>query len=217
MGNNTIGFSESRVNNTIGEFNADSAKVLETLTDEFNKTLKQIADNWGTEEGKTWVTDTLITSLNKTGEEVSNALVEIGKVIKTTAEKQAADTNNTVSINPPTKAQLGGLNNQMQNVLDNGFVGVYSTLQADVTRAQESLIDNVNKRLTKLKTNAVDNCKDSFTNEGTSNVAATAETFIEQINESIVACFNQLKQGIDENTASATTYARNIQEAGLRG
>ncbi len=216
MGNNTIGLSESKVNTIIDEFNRDSKEVLETLTEEFNKVLKSLAKNWGTEDGKTWVTETLITSLRATGEEVAKALLAFGRVIKTTAESQAEDTNNVFSINAPEQAQLGGLDNQMQNVLDNGFVGVYSTIHAEVEIAHENLNTNVMNKLTKLRMNAINNCKTAFTNEGTSKVASNADTYIEQINQSINKCFKDLNQGIDENTKKAKIYAGTIQEAGLR-
>ena len=211
-----IGLNEDYVNKIMADFNSDSANVLDELTTQFNNVLKALSDNWGTTDGKIHVNDKVVTAFSKTGEQVAQAIQEIGKTIKRTAEKQAADTNNAISISEPTLATLGALVSNMQDKLSNGFIGVFDTLEADVSRAQDRLGTEVVSKLEKLKNNAVNNCKAAFKDDA-STVSAAADTYILEVKNIINNGFTQVKTDIDALTKDATQYARDIQAAGLRG
>lgn len=211
----TIGLNEDLVNSIISDFNAQSATVLEELTEQFNNVLRSISDNWGTTDGVKHVEEKVVPAFQKTGEQVADTILQIGNTIKATAEKQASDTNNAVSINSPTKAQLGGLVNNMQDKLSNGYIGVYDTLESDVTKAQEKLGNQVLNKLEKLRDKVVDGCKQAFKDEA-STVAKAAETYIQDVRNILDQGFTQVKTDIEALTKDATKYANDIQLAGLR-
>ena len=104
----------------------------------------------------------------------------------------------------------------MQDKLSNGFIGVFDTLEADVSRAQDRLGSEVISKLEKLKNNAVNNCKDAFKDDA-STVSAAADTYILEVKNIINNGFTQVKTDIDALTKDATQYTRDIQAAGLRG
>lgn len=211
-----IGLNEEYVNEVIAEFNADAANVLEELTAKFNGVLKALADNWGTNDAVKHVTDNVVPAFQKTGQQVADMIKQIGTTVKTTAEKQAADTNNSMSVNAPSVGQLGALNNVMKEKLDNGYIGVYEDLEKDVATAQEKLEKEVIEKLEKLKNKVVDKCKVAFKDDG-SSVANAADGFIAEVKAALQQGFATVKTDIDGLTQSATQYARDIQAAGLRG
>lgn len=212
----TIGLKEETVNAVINTFNTQSATVLEELTKQLNNVLKSISDNWGTTDGVKHVEEKVVPAFQKTGEQVATTILQIGNTIRTTALKQAADTNNTISVNLPTQAQLGALVNNMQDKLPNGYIGVYDTLETDVAKAQEKLGSEVINKLEKLRSKVVDGCRDAFQDEA-SSVAASTETYIQEVKSILNQGFTQVKTDIDALTKDATKYARDIQAAGLRG
>lgn len=214
--NNTTGFSEQEINSTIETFNKDSQKVLDEVKKQFDNVIWAISDNWGTSDAKKWAEEELIPTLTKTADEISNAILEIGKTIKTTGERQAEETHNKVSLAMPTKATMDALTNRVNEILSNGYVGVYDSLQSDVNMALEYLVAEVDKDLGTLQTHVYDNCKRSFTDQGTSKVADTANTYVEQVKSAINAARQKLNESIAEATEGATTYAKNIQDAGLQ-
>lgn len=213
----TIGLNEELVNSIISDFNAQSASVLEELTEQFNNVLRSISDNWGTNDGVKHVEGKVVPAFQSTGEKVAEMILQIGNTIKITAEKQAADTNNAVSINSPTKAQLGGLVNNMQDKLSNGFIGVYNTLESDVTKAQEKLGNEVLSKLDKLKAKVVSGCNQAFQDEGTSAVVDAADNYIADVKTALNSGFESIKEEIISLTHDATQYSKDIQAAGLRG
>ena len=212
----TIGLNEELVNSIISDFNAQSASVLDELTEQLNNVLRSISDNWGTTDGVKHVEEKVVPAFQKTGEQVAETILQIGNTIRTTALKQAADTNNSISVNSPTKAQLGGLVNSMQDKLSNGYIGVFDTLESDVAKAQEKLGSQVISKLEKLRNKVVDGCRQAFKDEA-STVAASAETYIQEVKSILDQGFTQVKTDIDALTKDATQYARDIQAAGLRG
>ena len=212
------GFNEGKVNDCISTYNSEAKHVMEVLQKEFNAVLKALSSNWGTQEGMTFVTDTFVPNLKKTADETAQTLLQIGKVIKTTGEKQAADTKNAVSINEPQKAELGDLKNEMKEKLDNGYVGVYDTLKTDVASAHAQMVSNLDAALGRLQSNVVDKTNVAFVESGQADqVSAQITTFIQEIQTSIDTHFATLQTDIDTFTADADTYAHNIQQAGLRG
>ena len=210
-----IGLNEEYVNEVIAEFNADAANVLEELTAKFNDVLKALADNWGTADAVKHVNDNVVPAFQKTGQQVAEMIKQIGATVKTTAERQASDTSNTMSVNMPSVGQLGGLNNLMKDKLDNGYIGVYEDLEKDVAKAQEKLEAEVIEKLEKLKNRLVDKCKVAFKDDG-SSVAGAADTYIAEVKAALQQGFATVKADIDGLTQSATQYARDIQAAGLR-
>ncbi len=212
----TIGLNEALVNEIMADFNAQSANVLEELTVQFNNVLTSISENWGTKDGVNHVGEKVVPAFQKTGQQVAQTILQIGTTIKNTALKQAADTNNSISVNAPVAAQLGALNNNMKDTLDNGYIGVYDTLEAEVSRAQEKLGNEVISKLEKLQSKVVSGCRDAFKDEA-STVAAATETYVQEVKSILQNGFTQVKTDIDALTKDATQYARDIQAAGLRG
>lgn len=212
------GFNEGSVNDCISTYNSEAKNVMNTLQTEFNKVLKALSSNWGTQEGMTFVTDTFVPNLKKTAEETAETLLQIGKVIKTTGERQAADTKNSVSISEPQKAEMGELKNEMKEKLDNGYVGVYDNLKSDVASAHATMVTNLDSALGRLQSNVVEKTNTAFVESGQADqVSAQITTFIQEIQASIDSHFATLQTDIDTFTADADTYAHNIQQAGLRG
>ena len=58
-----IGVVPAQVNATITQANTDIKEVVNVLHTEFNNVLKALADNWGTVDGKNWVTNNLIPNI----------------------------------------------------------------------------------------------------------------------------------------------------------
>ena len=214
---NATGFNEAKVNDCIAEYNSQAKNVLKSVRDGFNDVLKALADNWGTQEGVTFVTDTFVPDLRKTGEEVAETIQQIGQVIKTTGEQQAADTKNAVSINAPQKPELGELKNNMKDKLGNGFVGVYDDLKSKVASAHANLVKDLDSALGKMQSQIQGKTDKAFQESGKADqVSAQIVTFIQQIKQAIDAAFATLQTNIDTFTADADTYAHQIQQAGLR-
>lgn len=215
-GKSVTGLNENYVTETIEQFNTDAETALEELTTKLNKVLAKIADNWGTADAVTHITDNVVPAFNNLEEKVADMIENIGKTIRNTGIQQAADSKNVITPTLARRPLPGVLINNMKDKLDNGYIGVYSTLKQEVTEAQEELITELLAKLAKLKQNAVEKCSKAFTDEGTSNVAAKCDEFIEAIKNSINTSFGEVKNSIDELTSSATTFAKEIQSAGLR-
>ncbi len=216
-GKSVTGLSSQKVNDAIDQFNNDSEKVLEELNLKLNEVLKKIAENWGTADAVKHVSENVLPSFSKLEERIADIVEGIGKTIKNTAEKQAEDSKNTISVNAVKRAAAGVLVNTTKEELDNGYIGVYTSLQQEVKEANESLITDLLNRLTVLKNNAVDKCSSAFTDEGTSIVAQACDMEIERIKSEIDQAFKKVNESMDELTSKATTFAKEIQNAGLRG
>ena len=214
---NATGFNETKVNDCIDEYNSQAKNVLKSVQTGFNSVLSALADNWGTQEGVTFVTDKFVPDLKKTGEQVADTILQIGKVIKTTGEQQAADTKNSVSINAPVKPELGELKNNMKDKLNNGFVGVYDDLKSKVASAHGDLVKDLDSALGKMQSQIQSKTDKAFQESGKADqVSAQIITYIQDIKTAIDTAFATLTANIDAFTADADTYAHQIQQAGLR-
>lgn len=215
-GKSVTGLNENFVTEAIEQFNTDAETALEELTLKLNKVLEKIADNWGTADAVTHITDNVVPAFKNLEEKVADMIEDIGKTIRNTGVQQAADSKNVINPSMAKRPLPGTIINKIKDKLDNGYIGVYSTLKQEVSEAQEELVTELLAKLAKLKQNAVDKCSKAFTDEGTSNVAAKCDEFIEAIKNSINTSFGDVKNSIDELTSSATTFAKEIQSAGLR-
>lgn len=216
MGSNYTGFSEDKVNALMSQFNKDSNNLVDELTRQYNEILKKLGENWGTQDSIQYVDDTLIPGFTKTGEQIAQVVQSIGATIKSVAELQAQDTNNSVSIREAALQQLGSISNKQKEKLSNGFVGVYSDLISEVQAAAQNLGAEVKTRLETLKNNLVQNASEAFTDEGTSKVSSDASSAIETVQSAIASQLEKLQSDVNELTANASTYVKDIQAAGLR-
>lgn len=210
------GFSESKVNDLMSEFNRDSENLLEELTRQFNNVIEALADNWGTQDAIQHVEEKIIPGFTTTGQQISQVVQSIGQTIKSVAEAQARDTNNSVSISAPEAASLGTITNKMQSQLSNGFVGVYTELETEVKEAAQNLGEEVSAKLDKLKANLVENASEAFTDAGTSKVSTEADGAIATIQTKITETLTQLQTDVNTIAKNANQYAKDIQNAGLR-
>ena len=213
---NTTGFSEAQVNVAMDGFNTDAQNQQEVLTTSLNKIMDAIAKNWGTNDAIKHVTDNVVPEFDKLESRAKLAISQIGAAIKTTAEKQAADTNNSVSINPLKDIQVGSITNNVQEKLDNGYVGVYDSFAEDIKNAYNSLLTDYGTALATLKDNVETNCSVAFTDQGTSAVAQAAETFTGEITSSIKTSLDGLLEQLISMASEATQYSKDIQSVGLR-
>lgn len=213
---NYTGFSEAKVNSLMNQFNNDSDKLLDELTKQFNKVMDALGENWGTQDAVQHAEETIIPGLTTTGEQIAQVVQSIGATVKQVAELQAADTNNSVSIKGANIAPVGKVKNEMKEKLSNGFVGVYTELEAEVAAALENLGNEVNEKLTTLRNNLVSNATEAFTDAGTSKVADEADSAIAVIQSKIAEAINKVKEDVNTIAKNANQYAKDIQAAGLR-
>lgn len=210
------GFSEDKVNSLMREFNKDSENLLEALTKQYNNVLEKLGENWGTHDSIQYVDENVITGFTQTGQQIAAVVQSIGATIQSVAQLQAADTNNSVSINDATLQQLGNLKNCQKEKLSNGFVGVYTELKSDVASAVANLGTEVKEKLAKLRSNLVANASVAFTDEGVSKVSEQADTVIGTVQSKIEAQLTKLEEDVNTLTANASQYVKDIQAAGLR-
>lgn len=210
------GFSEDKVNSLMREFNKDSENLLEALTKQYNKVLDKLGENWGTHDSIQYVDENVITGFTQTGQQIAAVVQSIGATIQSVAQLQAADTNNSVSINDATLQQLGSLKNCQKEKLSNGFVGVYTELKTEVAAAVADLGTEVKEKLAKLRSNLVANASVAFTDEGVSKVSEQADTVIGTVQSKIEAQLTKLEEDVNTLTANASQYVKDIQAAGLR-
>lgn len=210
------GFSEDKVNSLMREFNKDSENLLEALTKQYNKVLDKLGENWGTHDSIQYVDENVITGFTQTGQQIAAVVQSIGATIQSVAQLQAADTNNSVSINDATLQQLGNLKNCQKEKLSNGFVGVYTELKTEVAAAVADLGTEVKEKLAKLRSNLVANASVAFTDEGVSKVSEQADTVIGTVQSKIETQLAKLEEDVNTLTANASQYVKDIQAAGLR-
>lgn len=213
-----IGLSEEELNSALNKFNTDASNVMEELTESLQEVLKEIAANWGTKDAVTYVGEKLIPSFDELQKNVARTIKEIGTTVRSTGIQQAQDTNNSISPIAVNEIEVGTLTNETQEKLPGGknYIGVYNTLESDVAKANSRLKDSVTKKLDNLKRNLINNCQDAFTDEGTSKVAETCETYIGQVKTAIDQALETTSESITQLTKSATQFAKDIQSSGLR-
>lgn len=216
MGSNYTGFSEDKVNTLMNQFNKDSDNLVEELTKQYNNILEKLGENWGTQDSIQYVEETLIPGFKSTGQQIASVVQSIGTTIKSVAELQAADTNNSVSIKEAKLQELGNLKNRQKSVLSNGYVGAFTELQTEVGGAAQNLGAEVKAKLSTLKTNLVQNASVAFTDEGTSKVSNDADTAIGRVQAAIESQLTKLEEDVNTLTANASKYVKDIQAAGLR-
>lgn len=207
----TIGVSEEKVNKTIGTYNNQSKNAMESLTEQLNKVLKSITDNWGTEDAVTYVTNTLVVEFQKLGESISRNIKSIGDVIKKTAESQAAATNNTISVDEPILPELGGLVNNVAAVLDNGYIGAYNVLEAEVTEAMTKLEETFNKKMETLREEISEDSSKAFTSENHSAVSIALDGYISALKTMLASSLAKVKESLIESTGNVTVVEKQIQ------
>lgn len=207
----TIGVSEEKVNKTIGTYNNQSKNAMDTLTEQLNKVIKSITDNWGTEDAVTYVTNELIPQLQKLGDSISQNIKNIGTTIKTTAEAQAAATNNSISVDEPILPELGGLINNVAAVLDNGYIGAYNVLEAEVAEAMVKLEEAFDKKMETLREEVAEDSAKAFTSENHSAVSIALDGYISALKSIIASSLTKVKETLNESTANVTVVEKQIQ------
>lgn len=214
--NNGTGFNEAKVNNAITRLKTKSDAVLEELTNQYKNILKELGDNWGTQDSIQYVEDNVLPAFRETGRQIAEALKAIGTTISNVANAQASDTGNAVEITTPTASEVGELLNKQKEKLDNGYVGAYENLISDVSKASALLKTEVNEKLTSLRTDVIGLCESAFTSQGTSQVATELDSKIGEINTKISTALTQMESDVNTLTANADKFVKDIQAAGLR-
>ena len=210
---------EAEANNaTIAQANTDIKEVINQLKTEFDNVLQKLADNWGTADGKEWVTSKLVPNIKENVDAMCNTLVKIPQVIKSTAIEQAKATGNSISPTEGEKPTMQELTNNMKDSLgDDGLIGIYNTLNSDVKEAMTSLQNKVDDKLTLTANNIERNCGNAFLNdEAASAVIAQAKKYVEDVKASIDEVITQMQTDINTNTENCQTFERSIQAAGLQ-
>ncbi len=213
-----IGVVPAQVNATITQANTDIKEVVNVLHTEFNNVLKALADNWGTVDGKNWVTNNLIPNIKDNVDAMCNTLVKIPQVIKSTAMEQARATGNSISPTEGEKPTMEDLTNEMKDSLgDEGLIGVYNTLNSEVKSAMTSLQSKVDTQLGTTATNIQTNCSTAFLNDDTASaVIEQAKQYVVDVQTSIDSVITEMQTQINENTENCETFERSIQSAGLQ-
>ncbi len=212
----TKGFSEELVNSAISQFNTDSQAADDTLNAGLNGIMNAIAEKWGTADGKKHVEDNVVPAFKTLENKVANSLKAIGKVIRSTAQQQARDTHNEVSISVPIDVTCGDIVNNVQDKLSNGYVGVYTEFEKKITEAFNTLNDNYGNAVMTLHDNLVAACSQAFTKAGTSAVAEAVDTYVAEAKNNIKTTVGGILEELVSMAQQATTYAEQIQDAGLR-
>ena len=124
-GSKSIGVVPPQVNATIAQANTDIKEVINQLKTEFDNVLQKLADNWGTADGKEWVTSKLVPNIKENVDAMCNTLVKIPQVIKSTAIEQAKATGNSISPTEGEKPTMEELTNNMKDSLgDDGLISI---------------------------------------------------------------------------------------------
>ena len=211
----TIGFNEANVNALVANANSKIKEAVASFGEKAQNIMTKLQENWGTAEGKDYG-DFFVTQMKSQFDSIANKLAEIPKVIRTTAEAQAADTNNAVSISREEVPDTPTISNTMLDKLDNGFVGIYNTLKTDVSAATEEMKTDVTSKLSNLRSVLSEEAKNCFQAESEYYVAEKLGEFTDQARESLEQTLQSLIEQMDEQTAKIDTIERNIQAAGIR-
>ena len=201
-----IGVVPSEVEKTINQANTDITDTVQVLQDSFNNVLTALAENWGTVDGKDWVTNTLVPHITST----------VGEICK--AIEQAKETGNFITTPSVVTPKMGELTNNMKDSLGDGdLIGIYNSLHDDVDTAMTTLLNNCNKILGTTATNINTNCQRAFLSDTEANaVAAQAQKYVTDVQTSIAGVITEMQTQINTNTESCQTFERSIQAAGLQ-
>ena len=145
----TIGFNEANVNVLIANANSKIKEAVASFGEKAQKIMTKLQENWGTTQAQEFG-EKYVTGMKEEFEIISTRLMEIPKVIRTTAESQAEDTENVVSISKEEKPDIPTISNTILDKLDNGYVGVYNTLITEVSTAAEEMRSEITNKLTNL-------------------------------------------------------------------
>ncbi len=213
-----IGVVPSEVEKTINQANTDITDTVQVLQDSFNNVLTALAENWGTVDGKDWVTNTLVPHITSTVGEICKTLVKIPQVVRSTAIEQAKETGNFITTPSVVTPKMGELTNNMKDSLGDGdLIGIYNSLHDDVDTAMTTLLKNCNEILGTTATNINTNCQRAFLSDTEANaVAAQAQKYVTDVQTSIAGVITEMQTQINTNTESCQTFERSIQAAGLQ-
>lgn len=219
MGSQQTGLNPSNVNSALSTAKKQSDNVMDELRTGFNNLLDNLAENWGTKDGKTWVEGECTTEINNMLTKVSDTLSKIASVINQVAVAQLGDTSNTQEINAAqaTKTVKAQTKN-MKDHLGNGYVGIYEELKGDLQTKEGELITSFKEAMGKLQSQVIEKCDVAFNLVGASDkVSSECTMYINKAMFVITSGLNSLNADITAEVSSADTYVRDIQNAGLRG
>ena len=212
---NTIGFNEANVNVLIANANSKIKEAVASFGEKAQKIMTKLQENWGTTQAQEFG-EKYVTGMKEEFEIISTRLMEIPKVIRTTAESQAEDTENVVSISKEEKPDIPTISNTILDKLDNGYVGVYNTLITEVSTAAEEMRSEITNKLTNLSSSLSEEAKNCFQAEAEYFVAEKLGEFTEQARAELEKYIDSVIEQLNESTKNVDRYEKSIQTAGLR-
>ena len=217
MGSNQTGLNPQEVNNCISTANSQADIVWHLFTTSLQTIQTTVDQNWGTQKGKEWITGKLTPSLTDMITKAKTNLDAIGKVISAVGKAQLKDTGNSQAVNDSTDLAGFEISANTQDILDNGYVGVYENLVPDIESEVSKSTQSIAAALGELQTQVIAKTDVAFNKVGAADkVSIECRSYIKNIinimNDGLKSLYTQVKQ----ETSDADTFAKQIQDAGLR-
>ena len=217
MGSNQTGLDPSLAGEAISTAVSCSNTVMEAVETGLKGILDSLKENWGTQDGKEWVEGDCTTEMNSISDQVAERLALIGKAIHSTATVDLSQTGNTQSVASPGAINAKHVQGELNDVLSNGFVGIFEELQTDAAAKGEELKTGVDAALGELQTRVIAAVDAAFNKVGQADeVSAKCMEYITQIQNIISKGLESLNTQIASSTKNADTFVKSIQDAGLR-
>ena len=217
MADRETGLSEELCNALQDTIENNNNLVMAACTKGFQGVLDKMGENWGTKDGVTWVGSSAIPAMEDMGKQIAKLLKQIGEVTRQTALVQSRDTGNMIQAKSVGLPCLGGLENKNQEVLSNGYVGIFEQLKGDVSSAANTAKSNVSTAIDTLKKEAKAKAGEAFHKTGQADAVATElEAYCEKVKKTVNEGLDSLNKQMNEQVANADSYVKSIQDAGLR-
>jgi len=218
MGSAQTGLNPDKVNSAIDTAKNSSNEVMTALENGFKDVFKSLKENWGTQDGKVWVEGDCTTAVNNISDKVAETLTKIGEVISAVGNAQLTDTTNTQKVKAAGAVDKKHVKGELNDKLNNGYVGVYDELTSDLTAKEEALITSVDAALAALQTKVIAATDVAFNLTGAADkVSAECTIYINRVKNIIDSGLKSLNSDISANVAKAESFVKDIQNAGLRG
>jgi len=216
MAGTQTGLNPTEVNSCISTCNQKASEIWAFMVPMMQGIQTAVDENWGTQKGKEWITTSLTPDLQKVLDTTQKNLNLCGQAISETGKQQISDTENTQVIKGSLELGAKTIEANTKDILDNGFVGVYNELIEKIeeqTSKKEQLLSLIGE----FQSQTISKCDAAFNKVGAAdNVSEQLNALIQKIVDDLHSSLDNLVTNVKTKTADADTYAKKIQDAGLR-